>query len=63
MNISASGPTHTRARYTRPRAYRTTVANPPRWPRLVVLRSTCGHALGVGYVWHHQGFISWKACR
>lgn len=43
MSVQSSGPVHTRARYVRPRAYRTTVADPPRLPKLVILRSTCGH--------------------
>ena len=61
--IFASRPTHSRATWARPMAYRTTVAHPPRLPRLVVLRSSCGHALGVGYVWKRQGFVTWKRCR
>lgn len=63
MNPVSNAPVHERARWVTPRAYRSSVATPPRFPRLVILRSSCGHALGVGYVWKHQGFIAWKACR
>lgn len=63
MSVSTNGPVHRRSRLTRPRVYRATVANPPRVPRPVVLRSSCGHLLGIGYVWGHQGFLTWKACR
>lgn len=54
---------HKRARFKRPDIYRTSVASPPRFPRLVILRSSCGHALGVGYVWKHQGYIRVRSCR
>jgi hypothetical protein len=61
--VSVSSPRiHHRARWRRPIAYRDTVADPPRLPRLVLLRSTCGHMLGLGYVWRHQGYIAWKRC-
>lgn len=51
-----------RRRFRRPIAYRTSVANPPRRPRLVLLRSSCGHLLGAGYVWKRQGYIAWARC-
>lgn len=54
---------HTRATLRRPIMYRTSVANPPRRPRLLVLRSSCGHVLGVGYVWRKQGYLTWAVCR
>jgi hypothetical protein len=63
VSAYTDGPVHTHSRFTRPRAYRTTVADPPRRPRLVVLRSSCRHFLGIGYVWKRQGFITWKVCR
>jgi hypothetical protein len=62
MNVYESGPIHDRAKWKKPTAYRTSVGEPPRFPRLVVLRSSCGHVLGVGYVWRHQGYIAWKSC-
>lgn len=52
-----------RARWMKPIAYRATVADPPRRPRLLVLRGSCGHMLGVGYVNKHQGYVAWKTCR
>jgi hypothetical protein len=47
----------------RPIAYSSTVADPPRLPRPTLLRSPCGHVLGVGIVWRRQRFVAWKACR
>lgn len=61
--ISSSGPTHTRARWMRPSAYSASVADPPPHPRLVVLRSSCGHVLGVGVVGRRQRYLAWKRCR
>jgi hypothetical protein len=61
--ISTNGPTHSSARWRWPLAYRTSVAEPPRYPRLLILRSSCGHALGVGYVWRKQGYITVRTCR
>lgn len=54
---------HRKAEWRRPVAYRTSVANPPRFPRPLILRSSCGHALGIGYVFKKQGYIAWKQCR
>ena len=61
MSFYPSGPTHTRAKFVRPQAYRATVADPPRFPRPVILRSSCGHTLGVGYVFKHQGYMVWRS--
>lgn len=55
--------THDRARWVRPLAYSTSLANPFSRPRLVILRSSCGHMLGVGVVWKRQAYLTWKACR
>lgn len=55
--------THDRARWTRPRAYSTSLASPRRRPSFVILRSSCGHMLGVGLVWRRQRYLAWKACR
>ncbi len=63
MSTQASGPTtHTHVRI-RPMAYRTTVADPPRFPKLVRLRCSAGHTLGVGYVWRRQGYVTWRSAR
>lgn len=62
MSIYTDKP-HTRAEWMRPIAYSASVADPPRWPRPVVLRSSCGHVLGVGVVGRRQRFVAWKRCR
>jgi hypothetical protein len=62
MNAANNGPIHHRARWIRPHAYSATVANPPPRPRPVVLRSSCGHVLGVGIVGRRQRYIAWKRC-
>ena len=54
---------HSRAKWRRPIVYATSVAEPPRFPRLIVLRSSCGHALGVGLVWRRQRYLAWKRWR
>jgi hypothetical protein len=54
---------HDRSRLIRPYAYRTSIADPFRLPRLVILRSSCGHVLGIGYAWKKQGYIRWASCR
>lgn len=53
---------HARARWSWPIAYSASVADPPRWLRPVLLRSSCGHLLGVGLVWHRQRYVAWKRC-
>lgn len=62
MIAMTNGPIHHRARWTFPRAYSSSVADPPRLPRLVVLRSSCGHVLGVGVVGRRQRCLAWKRC-
>lgn len=62
MSVSTSGPVHRRARWTRPHAYSASVADPPPRARPVVLRSSCGHLLGVGIVGRRQRFLAWKRC-
>lgn len=59
---TAPGLAH-RPRWRRPLAYATSVAAPPRRPRLILLRGSCGHLLGAGIVWHRQRYLAWKACR
>lgn len=54
---------HSRAQWTRPRAYSASLASPRRHPSLTILRGTCGHALGLGLVWRRQRYLTWKACR
>jgi hypothetical protein len=54
---------HHRARWVRPRAYSTSVADAPRRPRFVILRSSCGHVLGVGIVGKRQSYLAWRSCR
>ena len=45
--------------WQRPDFYRTTIWKPVlRWPMLVILRATDGCWLGVGYVWHMQGYVA-----
>jgi hypothetical protein len=53
---------HARAQWRRPIAYATSVADPPRVPRPVLLRSSCGHVLGVGVVGKRQRFIAVRKC-
>jgi hypothetical protein len=62
MTVSTNAPVHRRATWRRPDVYSATVADPPRRPRLVVLRTSCGHALGIGLVWRRQRYLVWKRC-
>lgn len=62
MSVTSNGPIHRRARWRRPIAYSASVADPPRRPRLVLLRSSCRHVLGVGLVWRRQRYLAWKRC-
>lgn len=54
-----------RPHLTRPDVYRATLAAHcrSRFPRPVVLRAGCGHMLGIGYLYKHQGFLTWRSCR
>lgn len=54
---------HAKAAWRRPIAYRSALADQRRLPRPVLLRSSCGHVLGVGYIWRKQGFITVRTCR
>ena len=63
MTVTSSGPAHRRARWQWPDAYSASIADPPRRPRPVILRSSCGHVLGVGILWRRQRYIAWKRCR
>lgn len=54
---------HDHARWVRPRAYSASMAFPQTRPRLVILRSSCGHMLGVGIVGKRQRYLAWKTCR
>lgn len=63
MTAYTNAPVHTKAHWRTPLAYRTSMANPRRFPRPVILRSSCKHFLGVGYAWRKQGYITWKTCR
>lgn len=62
MSVSTNAPIHRRARWQWPDAYSASLAEPRRFPRAVVLRSSCGHMLGVGIVWRRQRYIAWKRC-
>lgn len=63
MTAYTNGPTHTRARWRRPTFTRTSLAAPPRWGA-GVLRSSCGHALGLYALYGaRQAALQWKACR
>ena len=62
MTASASAPVHRRARWVRPWVYAATMSQPLRRPRVTVLRSSCGHVLGVGLVWRRQQYAAWKRC-
>jgi hypothetical protein len=62
VTAATSGPVHRRARWILPHAYATSVAEPPPRPRPVVLRSSCGHLLGVGIVGRRQRYLAWKTC-
>jgi hypothetical protein len=62
MSAMTNGPIHHRARWTMPRAYSSSVADPPQRPRLVLLKSSCGHVLGVGVVGQRQRYLAWKRC-
>jgi hypothetical protein len=42
---------------------RDSLASPRNRPKAVILRSSCGHVLGVGLIWKRQRYITWKACR
>jgi hypothetical protein len=59
VTVSTNRPAH------RPRwrfdAYAASVAQPRR-PRPVVLRSSCGHVLGVGIVGRRQRYLAWRTC-
>ena len=61
--MTASDQHHAKPTWRRPIAYRTSLAEPRRLPRPVVLRSSCGHALGLGYVWRKQGYVAVRSCR
>ena len=54
---------HHKAKWRKPDAYHTSVAHPLRYPRPVILRSSCGHIIGIGYVFKKQGYVAWKQCR
>lgn len=62
MTAYTNAPPHRRARWIRPIAYSASVAAPPTWPRPVILRSSCGHVLGIGLVWRRQRYVAWKRC-
>lgn len=61
--ISTSSKPHAKARWQWPDAYSSGIASPLKRPRLMFLRSSCGHVLGAGTVWKRQRFIAWKTCR
>ena len=63
MSTYQSGPIHKRATFRRPTYTNATVANPPRRARVVLLRSSCGHVLGVGVIGKRQRIIRWAVCR
>ena len=46
-----------------PIVYSATVADPPRLPRPVLLRYSCGHIGGVGVVWRRQRYLQWRQHR
>ena len=60
--VFSDGPTHRRAKW---RGVGTASARPcwrcRRWAA-VLLRSSCGHVLGVGIVGKRQRFVAWKRC-
>lgn len=63
MTVASNAAPHRRASWRRPIAYSTTVADPPRIPRPVLLRSSCGHLLGIGWLGGRQSYIAWRRCR
>ena len=63
MESMTNGPTHEKARWTRPRAYRSSLAQPRKTPQIKWLRSSCNHVLGIALIWKNQSIIAWKACR
>ena len=62
MSMSQN-PIHKRPEFRRLTYTNATVANPPRHARLMFLRSSCGHVLGLGVVGKRQRFIQWAVCR
>jgi hypothetical protein len=62
VTASTNTPAHARARWVLPHVYSASVADPPPRPRPVVLRSSCGHALGVGVVGRRQRYLAWATC-
>lgn len=58
-----NAPPHRRARLRRPTYTNASVASPPKRPRLMLLRSSCGHVLGVALVGRRQRVVQWAACR
>lgn len=54
---------HKRPKFRRPTYTNATVANPPRHARLMFLRSSCGHVLGLAVVSKRQRVIQWAVCR
>lgn len=62
MTVYTDATPHRRARLRRPTVYSAPVADPPPFPRPVILRSSCGHLLGVGIVGHRQRYLAWGRC-
>lgn len=63
MPTYASGPVHQKSSYRRPTFTRTSLAPPRRW-RAGVLRSSCGHLLGLYALYGaRQAAWQWKECR
>lgn len=62
MNVySEQRPPHALS-LVRPSVYSATVADPPRLPRPVLLRYSCGHVGGIGIVWRRQRYLRWARC-
>ncbi len=53
---------HKKATWQKPDAYSASMAHPRKYPKVMLLRSSCGHVLGVGLVWKRQSFVAWKRC-
>lgn len=62
MTAYTNGPIHKRPRFRRPTYANATMAD-PRPLRLHLLRSSCGHVLGIALVGRRQRVIQWAVCR
>jgi hypothetical protein len=65
VSTMSSGPVHKRARWRKPVAYRSSLSeqHQTKIPRIVILRSSCRHILGVGYTRRMQGYLAFRSCR